>query len=1134
MGHSEQRFFAVVGVVLTIIGLLLAALAVPLWQPWLSDLLKNPLFPWLVGFIVAFLVAVATLAYLLRDRIVALLRALLPGTRLETRYLQSVAQTYGKTPALLAGSQESSYSDLNLLEAYSPLKLRPDRDGLGIPAQPGDADELDDPNTDRPMVRLPDGRLVARSRSPQHLLSRRRLGAQLAYWGLWSLAQAVLLMLAAALALWLLRSPVGGWLLDWWRVALALLAGGLWLFGAFRLHAWLVAEDDVLADLLKWWQQRRECLAEASTPQAEIWQHRRLLIRGDPGSGKTTLLRHLAVICARERGRLPDRSRETTVRALYGWPACPFPIYIPLRALDLSSRDADLLTAYTQKLGLLLNHDLDDCTVAFFNDRLQRGECLVLLDAFDELRDEHTRTLVARLIATLPPGPKGRPNRFVVTSRIIGYEGQLNGEGFVRRRVEELDEDQAARFIRARYAAIWSSERRVLAQDPQWKFDRQAENLIRRLPSNPGLRRLSRNPLLLSLTVALHYDHRGRGLQLPEERYRLYEEALRMLVRDWERRKDADINLEPTDDRSDLTLDERLRLLRELAWMMFEQSADGASPRAHAVVRGSQVRARLAEILTLLPGFAPDKVGAARTRHAESEAERWQQNISQRGGVLQELGNVPGSNDVEIQFAHLTFQEYLAARAAASEDGTRRLARILECWDRPTWREVLLLYAASHDATPVIRHLQAQPGIASTLLAGAVLLERPTQLSLDLQERTLAQLRQLALTSTEASEEQANEALRQLEERAALPEPAELLRAFEHAPYGPIRARALELALGRPILSLDREQALQRGTPLPLPEAGLVPTLLRVIEHDPHHLPRIASGYVLAGADPRFSGDGWIPELVHIPAGPFLMGSGDDDRQADNDEKPQHRLELPAYWIGKYPVTVAQWRRFVEGDGYTTRKYWTRVGWGWHHNDENGLAKLLQHLPGRKPVRRAADERWRGLEHGDDNLPVVNVTWFEAVAYCRWLSVQTGHPFRLPSEAEWEKAARGPDGRIWPWGNSWEAGRCNSKELGFGHPSPVGSFPGGISVYGVHDMAGNVWEWCATEWRKAYPYKLEDEWEEAYLERDAATRVLRGGSWYSAQNYVRGADRLNLDSRYRDYYGGLRVASHSRLPGSDS
>ncbi|GAB4214293.1 MAG: hypothetical protein OHK0022_52630 [Roseiflexaceae bacterium] len=260
----------------------------------------------------------------------------------------------------------------------------------------------------------------------------------------------------------------------------------------------------------------------------------------------------------------------------------------------------------------------------------------------------------------------------------------------------------------------------------------------------------------------------------------------------------------------------------------------------------------------------------------------------------------------------------------------------------------------------------------------------------------------------------------------------------------------------------------------------------------------------------------WVPTLVKVPAGPFLMGSADTDKLADFDENPQHRLELPDFWIGKAPVTNAQFRPFVEGDGYSNRAYWTTAGWKWRREQRI------------KQPAYWANSKWNGDDH-----PVVGVSWFEGVAYCRWLRVQTRLPFRLPSEAEWEKAARGPDGLIWPWGNQWEAGHCNSKEALLGRTSPVGQYPSGASPYGALDMAGNVWEWCSTHWRKAYPYKLEDEWALAYLEADL-TRICCGGSWYTEQQFVRGAYRNGANPRSCNDWQGLRVASNSPLPNAKS
>ncbi|PDW02658.1 SUMF1/EgtB/PvdO family nonheme iron enzyme [Candidatus Viridilinea mediisalina] len=259
-----------------------------------------------------------------------------------------------------------------------------------------------------------------------------------------------------------------------------------------------------------------------------------------------------------------------------------------------------------------------------------------------------------------------------------------------------------------------------------------------------------------------------------------------------------------------------------------------------------------------------------------------------------------------------------------------------------------------------------------------------------------------------------------------------------------------------------------------------------------------------------------IPPLIHIPAGPFLMGSSDADGLAFDNEKPQHTLTLPDYWIARTPITNAQFRPFVEADGYRNRAYWTEAGWAW-----------------REEWQICQPEYWENATWNGDDYPVVGVSWYEAVAYCRWLSAVTGHEFRLPSEAEWEKAARGPDGRIWPWGDIWEEGRCNSKEAGIGKTSPVGHYPSGASPYGVLDMAGNVWEWCVTRWEKDYPYRLKEEWMADYLAGEAA-RVRRGGAYYSVAQRVRGASRGDFNiPRSRNLHVGLRIVSHAPVRSSD-
>ena len=208
--------------------------------------------------------------------------------------------------------------------------------------------------------------------------------------------------------------------------------------------------------------------------------------------------------------------------------------------------------------------------------------------------------------------------------------------------------------------------------------------------------------------------------------------------------------------------------------------------------------------------------------------------------------------------------------------------------------------------------------------------------------------------------------------------------------------------------------------------------------------------------------------MVLVPAGAFLMGSDKKkDKQAYDYEMPQHTLILPDFRIGKYPVTNGQYAAFVAATGH------------------------------------AAPAHWRGNQPPPElrNHPVVYVSWYDAVDYCTWLSQALGREMRLPTEAEWERATRDTDGRIYPWGNDFDAGRCNMADTGIGGTSPVGIFPTGNAVCGASDMAGNVWEWTSSLWgtgvgKPEFGYKYDAaDGRENQGASDTVLRVLRGGSF---------------------------------------
>lgn len=225
-----------------------------------------------------------------------------------------------------------------------------------------------------------------------------------------------------------------------------------------------------------------------------------------------------------------------------------------------------------------------------------------------------------------------------------------------------------------------------------------------------------------------------------------------------------------------------------------------------------------------------------------------------------------------------------------------------------------------------------------------------------------------------------------------------------------------------------------------------------------------------------------LPEMRQIPAGYFIMGSIPKlDSLAFEDEHPIHAVYLTDFLISRAHITNAQYAAFVTASGH-------RAPDGWY---------------GRTAPR------------GKEDHPVVNVSWQDAFAYCRWLSEETGAAYRLPTEAEWEKAARGPNARLFPWGYEWNDAKCNTKESGVEETTPVGYYEDGNSIYDVLDMAGNVLEWTSTLWGNdrniayTYPYAPDDGREDGLL-NDRLSRVARGGSFLRSFRWARCSSRVRM------------------------
>ena len=291
-------------------------------------------------------------------------------------------------------------------------------------------------------------------------------------------------------------------------------------------------------------------------------------------------------------------------------------------------------------------------------------------------------------------------------------------------------------------------------------------------------------------------------------------------------------------------------------------------------------------------------------------------------------------------------------------------------------------------------------------------------------------------------------------------------------------------------------------------------TLRAVLERfadDPTERVKAVDRFVEEHGDPRFRENAWFlpdePRLgfVEVPAGPFSMGSDPErDSSAYDDETPQHEVTLPAYYVARYPVTVAQFRAHVEDAGRTPE-------------DPESLRGPASH-------------------------PVVHVSWQEVMTYGHWLREKLGasneapadlrrlvrgagveRPWHvmLPNEAEWEKPARGTDGRIYPWSNEADTNRANYDDTRINRTSAVGCFPGGVSPFGVEELSGNVLEWTRSVYR-GYPYEPTDDLEDL-ADADAALRVLRGGAFDFNERFVRAAVRSAGRPRVRSRDLGFRV-----------
>ncbi len=278
-------------------------------------------------------------------------------------------------------------------------------------------------------------------------------------------------------------------------------------------------------------------------------------------------------------------------------------------------------------------------------------------------------------------------------------------------------------------------------------------------------------------------------------------------------------------------------------------------------------------------------------------------------------------------------------------------------------------------------------------------------------------------------------------------------------------------------------------------------------------LERADAGFVLGKlGDPREGVCALPPVWVELPGGRFTMGSN----EGRDDEKPLHEVEVSPFKISKYPITNAQFAEFMNAGGYREQKWWSEQGWEYRQKEDWIEPRL-----------------WKNDDFNLPNQPVVGVSWFEAEAFCNWLNAQLTKPkeqktnVRLPTEAEWEFAARGKEGRKYPWGEEEPTPERANYERLINRPTAVGSYAKGVTPEGIFDLAGNVWEWCLDFYDEKYyaACKKKGVVKNPLCAKESWGRVLRGGSYRDDANCLRGSLRGRFNPDDRSNFLGFRVCA---------
>ena len=808
---------------------------------------------------------------------------------------------------------------------------------------------------------------------------------------------------------------------------------------------------------------------------------KRLVIRGKVGAGKSCFVNYLAhnIIHSLETASAVDLPQGMTNRPV---------VRILLRELGANLRgdgppEPGLLWALI-KAGMerLIAQDLKEHGQAplqavefdiFWNDfhRQFEQQGILLLDGLDEVSETENRRENLRL--AIEAFAAKAPQAFIiVTSRPYAYEKEAHWlNGFRQADLEPMTEAQIRAFIRH-----WYLKARLPNNWDETLAESRAHDLAEQIFARPYLPEMASTAMLLTLFIGLDYS----GKRLPSSRAKLYEEAVDLLLQRWNQNLKGFIHSLDEAERHGMEVLEQhyefmLRALKKLAYNTYE----GLQPKAGQTDTPALEFSHEEVIGQLYGVFSSDHCNLEHLLHF----------LQYRSALL-----VAGSDEDNFQFAHKSFHEYLAASHLLGLPDWKKEVETQLHSHLEWWREVFLLLVKKLSDT--------QYGDAVLFLHPYLLRDYPEEESALPNEK---QQRLLLLVATAGLELAVH--TRQDEN--------ELYRKF----YRFLQTRLVGLLHSPQLAVAERAEAGRLLGELGDPRPG-VTTL-------------------------KGSGGVQWPDIVWeaIPPGRFNMGTEGDAGYAD--EKPAHWVNIAAFKISRYPVTNAQFACFVEAGGYQDEQYWLqpKAALDWLRGGKADLSLLDDNPDYQKSYADwLAQEKtrrqpwfWEQRQSNNPNHPVVGISWFEALAFCNWLNANKVYPsqVRLPTEAEWEYAARGKDSLTYAWGNEPDPTLGNYEDTGLRRTSTVGLFPPGKSFADsdikLYDMSGNVWEWTSSQWgtKVGSPDFNYQNWAAQEASRDDlgahVLRVTRGGSWLNSTGNVRCAIRLRSHPGSRDNDLGFRL-----------